>query len=171
MADAGLEAAKRQLSVVDALPSSYDTADTVDNSPWYDADETDDTGGQTLTFDGNEIRVSIRYLNPSNDEDEARLPDNAPEVLPTYFMGNSSDPEVDLCEDVNPPDGMDDDIDLDVEPPELPNVDACAYENNRNYFRVTVRGGSGGMRCASYRLSYRLRTSAGFRSPTLLAGT
>ena len=81
MADAGLEAAKRQLSVVDALPSSYDTADTDDNSPWYD-DGTDGSG-QTLTFDGNEIIVGIRYLNPSNNEDEARLPDNAPEVLPT----------------------------------------------------------------------------------------
>jgi hypothetical protein len=126
VSDAGLEAAKRQLSIVDAMPASYDMKDTGDNSTWYD----DGTGssGQTMTFNGNEIRVSIRYLNPSDpgDDDEARNPDHAPETLPSY--GGDS------CIDSNG-DGVDD--------PDENTIDACDYPNNRNYFRITVRGGTG----------------------------
>lgn len=134
MTDAGLAAAKRHLSIVDSVPLSYDNKDTGDNSTWYD----DGTGnsGQALTFDGNEVLVSIRYLNPSTDEDEAREPDNAPEVLPNYV----GDP----CDDVNG-NGIDDDNETpDPEvPSDPPNLDACNYENNHNYFRVTVRGHTG----------------------------
>ena len=91
MADAGLEAAKRQLSITDALPKHYETADTADNSPWYD----NGTGasGQTLTFNGNEVLVGIRYLDVSTTEDEARDPDNAPEVLPTYTKVTDTTPK------------------------------------------------------------------------------
>src|SRR5215207_9372034 len=86
VADAGLEAAKRQLSITDALPKHYETADTTDNSPWYDnaPDNQSGASGQTLTFNGNEVLVGIRYLDVSTTEDEARDPDNAPKVLPTY---------------------------------------------------------------------------------------
>jgi hypothetical protein len=134
MADAGLAAAKRHLSLVDAVPASYDNISTGDNSPWYD--DGTGTSGHTLTFNGNEVLVSIRYLNPSTNEDEARELDNAPEVLPTYFYGDT----IDACEDTNPADGIDDDNQETTDPE---NPDACNYENNRNYFRVTVRGHTG----------------------------
>src|ERR671910_15046 len=57
MANAGLEAAKYQLSIVDALPSSYDSVVTAGNSVWYD----DGTGnsGKWLDIDGdgnNDVR-------------------------------------------------------------------------------------------------------------------
>src|SRR5919107_1431494 len=81
MADAGLAAAKRHLSITDALPKHYETADTADNSPWYDnaPDNQSGASGQPLTFNGNEVLVGIRYLDVSTTEDEARDPDNAPE--------------------------------------------------------------------------------------------
>ena len=130
MADAGIAAAKRHLAIVDAAPSSYDAIVTAGNSAWYD-DGTDGSG-QTLTFNGNEVIVGIRYLNPSETEDEARDPDNAPEVLPSYAPDECTDPDGD---------GIDNDYDPEADPPDL---DACNYENGRNFFRVTVRGGSGG---------------------------
>lgn len=135
MADIGLEAAKRQLTVVDALPSSYDAKDPGDNSEWYD--DGTGTSGKTLNFGGNEILVSIRYLEISTTADEAREPDHAPEELPVYYKPDGT---VDTCDDADG-DGRDDDFEL----PEVgePDVDACNYENNRNYFRVTVSGGSG----------------------------
>ncbi len=131
-ADAGLEAAKRQLSIVDANPTSYDATNTGDNSEWYD-----DSTPKTMTFSGNQIRVGIRYLRPSSSSNSspggAQHPDYAPEVLPSYTSNGVPDP----CTDANG-DGVDDDFD-----PSAGNVDACDYPNNRNYFRVTVRGGSG----------------------------
>jgi hypothetical protein len=142
MADAGLSAAKRHLSIMDALPSHYETANTADNSPWYDnaADNESGNSGRTLTFNGNEVLVSIRYLDVSTTEAEARDPDNAPEVLPTYFRVVDGVTEVDTCDDVDPVDGTDDDTNTD---PDNLDPDACNYENGRNYFRVTVRGGTG----------------------------
>jgi hypothetical protein len=141
VADAGLEAAKRQLSITDALPKHYETADTADNSPWYDnaADNQSGASGQTLTFNGNEVLVGIRYLDVSTTEDEARDPDNAPEVLPTYTKVVNGNPELDPCNDADG-DGIDDDTNDD---PDNFDPDACNYQNGRNYFRVTVRGGSG----------------------------
>jgi hypothetical protein len=138
MADAGLAAAKRHLSIVDALPSHYETTDTTDNSAWYD--DGTSASWQSLTFNSNEVLVGIRYLNPSTTEAEARDPDNAPEVLPTYTKVVDGVPEVDTCNDVNG-DGIDDDTNED---PEDLDPDACNYENGRNFFRVTVRGDSGG---------------------------
>src|SRR5215217_1484289 len=141
MADAGLAAAKRQLSITDALPKHYETADTSDNSPWYDNAPDNESGasGQTLTFDGNEVLVGIRYLDVSTTEAEARDPDNAPEVLPTYFKVVNGSTVPDPCDDADG-DGIDDDTNDDesnFDP------DACNYEHGRNYFRVTARGGSG----------------------------
>jgi hypothetical protein len=127
VSDAGLEAAKRQLSIVDANPASYDATNTGDNLEWYD--DGTDAFGREMTFNGKEVRVGIRYLYPSDpgNESEARDPDYAPEMLPNY--------PGDDCIDTNG-DGMDD-------PDASPSVDACNYPNNRNYFRVTVRGGTG----------------------------
>ena len=139
MADAGLAAAKRHLSITDALPSSYDTTNTADNSPWYDDEDNHGASGQTLTFNGDEVLVGIRYLDVSTTEDEARDPDNAPEVLPTYSKVVNGDPEVDPCNDADG-DGIDDDTNDDEHEFD---PDACNYQNGRNYFRVTVRGGSG----------------------------
>lgn len=127
ISDAGLEAAKRQLSIVDANPTSYDATNIGDNSEWYD-----DSTPKTMTFNGSQIQVGIRYLRPSDpgtQETQARESDRAPEALPSYGS--------DACNDSNG-DGVDDDFD-----PSTGNVDACDYPNNRNYFRVTVRGGSG----------------------------
>lgn len=123
MSDLGVDAAKRHLATVDAMPSSYDAVVTTDNSDWYD-----DSTPKILTFDGNQVRVGIRYLTPSTSTSQIRQPDNAPEVLPTYVG--------DTCQDTNG-DGVDDDLSLPSD------ADACDYPNNRNYFRVTVRGGSG----------------------------
>jgi hypothetical protein len=131
VADAGFEAAKRQLAIVDAMPSSYDATNTGDNSEWYD-----DSTPKTVTFNGNQIQVGIRYLRPSDpgtQETQARESDRAPEALPSYSSNGNPDP----CNDSNG-DGVDDDFD-----PATGNVDACDYPNNRNYFRVTVRGGTG----------------------------
>src|SRR5687767_5489907 len=52
-ANAGLEAAKYQLSIVDALPSSYDSAVPAGNSTWYDNGTPG--SGKTLAIDGNQI--------------------------------------------------------------------------------------------------------------------
>jgi hypothetical protein len=123
-ADIGVDAARRHLSVEDAMPVSYDATVTADNSAWYD-----DSTPKVLNFDGNEVRVGIRYLYPSTTSSQTRQPDRAPEVLPTYGT--------DVCNDTNG-DGVDDDVSLPVG-----NADACDYPNNRNYYRVTVRGGSG----------------------------
>jgi hypothetical protein len=134
-ADAGLEAARRHLATADALPSRYDATNTTGNSDWYDDpenDAADDAGPKVMTFeDSNDVRVGIRYLTPSATETQARQPNFAPEVLPTYAG--------DVCNDTNG-DGVDDDLNTTIIPP---NVDACDYPNNRNYFRVTVRGISG----------------------------
>jgi Tfp pilus assembly protein PilX len=137
MADAGLEAAKRQLSYKDARPSSYDAVVTAGNSSWYDDGMV--SSGQALTFDGNQIRVRIRYLTPSANSTQTSQPDFAPEVLPNYVLPSGMN---DLCNDTGVSggtggDGVDDDLDLAASPP---NKDACEYPNNRNYFRVTVRG-------------------------------
>lgn len=122
-ADIGVDAARRHLAVEDAMPLSYDGTVTADNSDWYD-----DSTPKVLDFDGDEVQVGIRYLYPSTSSSQTRQPDYAPEVLPTYGS--------DVCNDTNG-DGVDDDFSLPSNP------DACDYPNNRNYYRVTVRGGSG----------------------------
>src|ERR671920_778812 len=50
MADAGVAAAKRHLSITDALPSSYDANPEGITSPWYDnaPDNQSGASGQTL---------------------------------------------------------------------------------------------------------------------------
>src|SRR5215212_2062163 len=135
IANAGLEAAKYQLSIVDALPSSYDSVVTAGNSAWYDNGTPG--SGKTLTLEGNQIVVGIRYLPPPTSATQARDPNYAPEVRPTYYKGTP--PVLDECTDGNG-DGIDDDFFPTASPPD---PDACNYENNRNYFRVTVRGNSG----------------------------
>lgn len=134
MADAGLEAGKRQLSIVDATPTSYDATNIGDNSEWYD-----DSTPKTLTLNGNQIRVSILYLRPSETDAQTREAGRAPEKLPSY----NSNGIADTCTDDSigggvAGDGIDNDFD-----PSTGDVDACDYPNNRNYFRVTVRGGTG----------------------------
>ncbi len=109
MADAGLEAAKRQLARVDARPSQYD-GDT-DNG---ESDFSDDGSPMILSFEGNEITVGIRYLQPSTTNSDTEDPDLAPEILPL----GATDGEAD------------DDADPD-------------YPKNRHYFRVTVEGNAG----------------------------
>jgi hypothetical protein len=133
IADVGGDVARRHLAVQDAMPSSYDSVVTAGNSNWYDDPPggPDEPGPKVLTFDGNQVTVGIRYLTPTrptDPSDQVRQPNNAPEVLPTYGS--------DTCNDTNG-DGVDDDLVLPSD------VDACDYPNNRNYFRVTVRGGSG----------------------------
>lgn len=130
LADAGVDVAKRHLAVGDAVPSSYDGTNTADNSAWYD-----DSTPKVLTIEGEQVRVGIRYLTPSSPtaspippDGEVRRPDHAPEALPSYGA--------DACNDANG-DGVDDDLVLPGD------VDACEYPNNRNYFRVTVRGTAG----------------------------
>lgn len=126
-ADVGVDAAKRHLTVVDSMPSSYDSTNTADNSSWYD-----DSTPKVLTFEGEEVTVGIRYLTPSApsiNEGQARQPDNAPEELDPNYGSDS-------CTDTNG-DGVDDDLGLPGD------VDACEYPKNRNYFRVSVRGASG----------------------------
>lgn len=139
MSDAGMEAARRHLANEDAKPSSYDsirpTLCSTDptysgcNSSWYD-NGNPNTCGQTMTFDGNQIRVCIRYLLPSATDPQTRQPNYAPERLSPAFSP-------DVCNDANG-DGRDDDIAAGAG-----DLDACAYSNKRNYFRVTVRGGTG----------------------------
>jgi Tfp pilus assembly protein PilX len=143
MADAGLEAAKRHLQIVDALPSSYDTTNPAGNSPWYDnaPDNQSGASGQTLTFNGNEVLVGIRYLDVPTTPDQARDPDYAPEELPAggYFKVVNGVTVPDPCDDANG-DFIDDDLNED---PDNFDPDACNYQNGRKYFRVTARGGSG----------------------------
>lgn len=130
MSDAGMEAARRHLSNEDAKPSSYDPIVTAGNSSWYDNGDSN-ICGRTMDFDGNQIRVCIRYLLPSATDARTREPDYAPEKLPDYSPL--------VCTDADG-DGQHDDFDATAIPPV---VDACAYPNKRNYFRVTVRGGTG----------------------------
>lgn len=125
MSDAGMDSAKRQLNNVDAKPSSYDSIVTAGNSDWYDNGSSG--SGKALTFDGNQIRVGIRYLLPSATASDTRKPDYAPRVLPNYGA--------DACNDTNG-DGVDDDVGAGDQ-------DACAYPNSAKYFRVTVRGSTG----------------------------
>lgn len=126
-ADAGIEAARRHLATTDARPTRYEAINTADNSDWYD-----DASPKVMSFrDTNDVRIGIRYLAPSSTESQARQQGYAPEALPTYGS--------DLCNDVDG-DGVDDDLNTSASPP---NVDACDYPNNRNYFSVTVRGTSG----------------------------
>lgn len=126
-ADAGVEAARRHLATTDALPGSYDTVNTVGNSDWYA-----DASPKVMTFrEPDDMRIGIRYLLPATSEAQARQEGFAPEVLPTYGA--------DACNDLDG-NGVDDDLNTTTTPP---NVDACDYPNNRNYFSVTVRGTSG----------------------------
>lgn len=134
-ADAGIEAARSHLKSDDALPASYDEADTSDNSEewYYDETDTGDTR-KTITLgngvNASTVEVDIRYLRPSSTEDEARQDGQAPEVLPEY--------EDDTCQDTDG-DGEDDDFSAATE-----DVDACEYPDNANYFEVTARGEAGG---------------------------
>lgn len=86
MADAGMEAAKRQLARVDARASQYDGDATNDESDW-----SDDGSPKPLNFDGNQIEVAILYLRPSLTSAEASQPDKAPEVLPTGATDGTDD--------------------------------------------------------------------------------
>lgn len=127
-ADAGVESAKRHLATTDALPTSYDAVITAGNSAWY-ADATP----KEMTFkESNDMRIGIRYLLPATTDPQARQEGYAPEVLPSYGS--------DVCNDVDG-NGVDDDLNTSATPPD---VDACDYPNNRNYFSVTARGTSRG---------------------------
>ncbi|MBA3388456.1 MAG: hypothetical protein H0U02_03705 [Rubrobacter sp.] len=129
LADAGIDAAKRQLNV-DAKVINYND----DPTDGGDSEWADDGTPKELDFDGDgatDIEVWIQYLRPSRNDAEASLPDHAPEVLPSYGA--------DACNDTNG-DGVDDDLDLD---PAVNDLDACQYPNNRNYFRVTAQGMAG----------------------------
>lgn len=76
-ADAGVEAARRHLATTDALPGSYDDANTADNSAWYA-----DVSPKQITFkESNDVRVGIRYLFPAASDAQARQEGFAPEVL------------------------------------------------------------------------------------------
>ncbi len=75
MADAGVKAAKNQLVAISS-PGRYDGGGTPD-SPWsvYST-----PSGKTLTFDGNQVIVTIRYLPPVT-EPSTPTKDEAPEVI------------------------------------------------------------------------------------------
>lgn len=132
MADAGVEAARYHLANRDSMRTKYDPIVTAGNSPWYDSGS---TSGQELDIDGDgtrDVQVRIRYLLPSSTDLQTRDPNYAPERLPNYGS--------DTCDDTGAGggtagDGIDDDLD-----PANGNPDACAYPNNRSYFRVTVQG-------------------------------
>lgn len=135
MSDAGVEAARYHLANRDSMRTNYDPIVTAGNSSWYDSGP--DTG-QQLDIDGDgtrDVRVGIRYLLPSSTESQTRDPNYAPERLPNYGS--------DTCDDTGVSggtagDGIDDDLN-----PATGDVDACAYPNNRSYFRVTVQGQQG----------------------------
>lgn len=103
--DAGVQAAERQL-LSDACPESYDGQEAGaedDDDSCADSEESDwssaavedenDSAGKALNFDGRQIEVNIRHLEPTNSEDEANSecvttdPDDdcfAPEVESQY---------------------------------------------------------------------------------------
>jgi Tfp pilus assembly protein PilX len=121
LADAGLEAARRQLSSVDARPVSYDASSSNGDSEWSEVGcpsplpttpELPEGCGKKLVFEGGEIYVMIRFLEPSTTEGQTLQQDMAPEQLP------------DDAADANG-DGYKD------------------YPRNRSYFRVTVRATDG----------------------------
>ena len=98
-ANVGVEAAKKHLSTEDARPQSYDDNPdtngdgTTDDSEWSEITE-EGNGEKQLDFDGDgqfDVFVKIRYLIPSEDEDEATRPDSAPEVLPDTATDGNGD--------------------------------------------------------------------------------
>lgn len=79
-ADAGIQAAKRQL-LSDASEASYDS-NTGSNSDWAYVGGPSGPG-KNLTFDGNTMNVKIQYLLPSDDPSELTNEDYAPELVPS----------------------------------------------------------------------------------------
>ncbi len=98
MADAGVQAAKRQL-VLNAAPNNYDNTTNLSANPPNPADsEWSYAGaGKTLSLGGcnNCINVKIRYLLPARDETQRANPDYAPELTPNNGVDANYAPGVD----------------------------------------------------------------------------
>lgn len=132
LADAGLEAARRQLSSVDARPTSYDANEDNGDSEWSEVGcpsplpggpDLPDGCGKRLSFEDGEIYVVIRFLEPSTTVEQPYQPDRAPEVLPEGAADANGDGYPD-------------------------------YPRSRSYFRVTVRANDGSAMRA-YQAIYR----------------
>lgn len=74
-ASAGVQAAENHLSLEDNSKESYDGDVAVADTEWSYVNP-----GKDLNFDGDTAEVTIRYLEPSTTESEARQENNAPEV-------------------------------------------------------------------------------------------
>lgn len=114
LADSGVQAAKRQLSTVDARPRNYDDNALNGDSEWSEITAVG-SGEKRLDFDGdvtNDIFVKIRHLTPSATESDTAQPNKAPEVLPAGATDADGDGYLD-------------------------------YPSNRRYFKVTARGEAG----------------------------
>src|SRR5215211_6755095 len=72
MANAGLEATKYQLSIVNALTSSYESVVTAGNSDWHENGTLGSFFFQQKT--AYEIVVGIRYLPPPTSATQTRDP-------------------------------------------------------------------------------------------------
>jgi hypothetical protein len=80
LADAGVQAAKRQLRS-DAEPGHYD-GNSAENVEWAYVAPVGATAGKTLHLDGGSVRATIQYLLPSTTTAQVGDEDHAPEVVP-----------------------------------------------------------------------------------------
>jgi hypothetical protein len=80
LADAGVQAAKRQLRS-DAEPDHYD-GDGAGNVDWAYVGPAGRTAGKTLALDDGSVNVTIQYLLPSTDAAHIEDGDHAPEPVP-----------------------------------------------------------------------------------------
>ena len=80
LADAGVQAAKRQLRS-DAQPGHYDGS-AAENVEWAYIVPAGATAGKTLTLDEGSVRVTVQYLLPSTTVGQVEDGDHAPEPLP-----------------------------------------------------------------------------------------
>ena len=80
LADAGVQAAKRQLRS-DAEPGHYDGI-AAENVEWAHVAPDGATAGRTLTLDDGSVTVTIQYLLPSTTVGHVEDGDHAPEPVP-----------------------------------------------------------------------------------------
>ena len=81
IADAGIEAAKRQLRA-DAVPGRYDSSGA-GNVEWAYVASSGGTAGKTLNLDEGSAKVTIQYLLPALTTAQVGDKDHAPELVPT----------------------------------------------------------------------------------------
>src|SRR3954470_12706720 len=85
LADAGVQAAKRQLRS-DAVPAHYDS-NRAENVEWAYVAPSGATAGKSLSLDEGSAKVTIQYLLPSTSPAEVGNKDHAPERLPSGSPG------------------------------------------------------------------------------------